>query len=40
MSKGKGQQVMEHSSFPLKFQLPDGEDILQTSQRYYQLEIQ
>ena len=23
MNKGKGQQVMENSSFPLEFQLPD-----------------
>ena len=37
MSKGKGQQVMEHSSFSLEFQLPDGKDILQTAQRCYQL---
>ena len=37
MSKGKGQQVMEHNSFPLEFQLPDGKDkdILQTAQRCY-----
>ena len=40
MSKGKGQQVMERSSFPLKFQLPDGKDILQIAQRCYQLKIQ
>ena len=40
MSKGKGQQVMEHSSFPLEFQLPDGKDILQTAQRCYKLKIQ
>ena len=29
MSEGKGQQVMDHNSFPLEFQLPDGEDIPQ-----------
>ena len=40
MSKGKCQQVMEHSSFPLEFQLPDGKDILQTAQECYQLKIQ
>ena len=40
MSKRKGQQVMEHSSFPLEFQLPDGKDILQTAKRCYQLKIQ
>ena len=40
MSKGKGQQVMGHSSFPLEFQLPDGKDILQTAQRCYQLKIE
>ena len=40
MSKEKGQQVMEHSSFQLEFQLPDGKDILQTAQRCYQLKIQ
>ena len=40
MSKGKGQQVMEHSSFPLEFQLPDEKDIRQTAQRCYQLKIQ
>ena len=33
MSKGKGQWVTDHSSFLLKFQLPDGKDILQTVQR-------
>ena len=33
MSKEKGQQVVEHCSFPLEFQLPDGKDILQTAQR-------
>ena len=32
MSKGKGQQVMEHNFFPLKFQLPDRKDTLQTAQ--------
>ena len=37
MGKGKGQQLMEHRSFPLEFQLADGKDILQTAQRYYQL---
>ena len=31
MSKEKGQQVMEHSSFPMEFQLPGGKDILQTA---------
>ena len=36
MSKGKSQQVMQHSSFPLEFQLPDGKDIIQTAQRCYQ----
>ena len=40
ISKGKGQQVIEHSSFPLEFQLPDGKDILQTAQTRYQLKIQ
>ena len=39
MSKGKGQQVMEHSLFPLEFKLPDGKDIFQTVQRCYQLKI-
>ena len=32
MSKGQGQQVMEHSSFPFEFQLPCGKDILQTAE--------
>ena len=40
MSKGKGQQVMEHHSFPLEFQLPDGKNMLQTAQRCYRLKIQ
>ena len=40
MSKGKGQQVMERSSFRLEFQLSDGEDILQTVQKCYQLKVQ
>ena len=35
MSKGKGQQVMEHNWFPLEFQLHDGKDALQTAQKYY-----
>ena len=26
MSKGKGQQAMEHNWSPLEFQLPDGKD--------------
>ena len=26
MSKGKGQQPMEHNSLSLEFQLPDGKD--------------
>ena len=30
MSKGKGQQAMEHNWSPLEFQLPDGKDALQT----------
>ena len=33
MFKGKGQQVMEHYSFPLKFQLPDRKDTLETAQK-------
>ena len=40
MSKGQGQQVMEHSSFPLEFQLPEGKDVLQIAQKCYQLKIQ
>ena len=36
MSKGKGQQVMEHSLFLLEFQLLDGKDTLQTEQKCYQ----
>ena len=32
MSKGKGQQVMEPNLFPLEFQLPDGNNSLQTAQ--------
>ena len=40
MSKGKGQQVMEHNWFPFEFQLPDGKDALQTAQKCYQLKIQ
>ena len=39
MSKGKGQQVMEHSLFPLEFQLPDGKDTLQTAQKCYELKF-
>ena len=39
MRKGKGQQVTEHSLFPLESQLPDGKDILQTAQKYYQLKV-
>ena len=31
MGKGKGQHVLEHSSFSFEFQLPDGKDILQTT---------
>ena len=37
MSKRKGQQVVEHSLFPLEFQLPDGKDVLRTAQRCYQI---
>ena len=33
MSKGKGQQVMEHNWFPLEFQSSDGKDALQTAQK-------
>ena len=40
MSKGKGQQVIEHNSFLLNFQLPDGKDTLQTAQKCYQLKVQ
>ena len=40
MSKGKGQQVMGYNWFPLEFQLPDGKDALQTTQKCYQLKIQ
>ena len=40
MSKEKGQQVMEHNSYPLEFQLPDGKDAFQTAQKCYQLKIQ
>ena len=40
MSKSKGQQVMEHNSFPLEFRLPDRKDTLQTAQKCYQLKIQ
>ena len=36
MSKGKGQQVMEHSLFELEFQLPGGKNILNTARRCYQ----
>ena len=36
MSKGKGQQAMEHNWSPLEFQLPDGKDALQTAQKCYQ----
>ena len=32
MSKGKGQQAMEHNWSPLEFQLPDEKDALQTAQ--------
>ena len=39
MSKGKGQQVTEHTSIPLELQLPDGKEILQTAQRCYHLKI-
>ena len=31
ISKGKSQQVMNHSSFRLEFQLSDGKDILETA---------
>ena len=31
---------MEHNWFPLEFQLPDGNDTLQTAQKCYQLKIQ
>ena len=40
MTKGKGQQVMQLSSFSLEFQLPDAKDIVQIAQRCYQLKIQ
>ena len=40
MNKRKGQQVMDHSLFPLEFQLPEGKDILQTAQRGYHFNIQ
>ena len=40
MSKGKGQQIMEHSWFPLEFQSSDGKDALQTAQKCCQLKIQ
>ena len=36
MSKGKGQQAMEHNWSPLEFQLPDEKDALQTAQKCYQ----
>ena len=39
MSKGKGQQVMEHSSFPPEFQLRDRKDTLQTAQKCCQLKL-
>ena len=39
MSKRKGLQVMEHSSFLLEFQLPDGKAILQTARQGYQLKM-
>ena len=39
MSKGKGQQVMEHILFPLEFQSPDGKDALQTAQKWFQLKF-
>ena len=37
MSKGKGQQIMEHGSFSLEFQLPDGKYITkeQLSETFY-----
>ena len=38
-SKGKGQLITEHSSFPLEFQLADGKYALQTAQSCYQLKI-
>ena len=31
MSKGKGQQAMEHNWSPLEFELPDGKDALQNN---------
>ena len=40
MSEAKGQQVMEHSLFPLDFHLPDLKDTLQTAPKCYQLKIQ
>ena len=40
MSKGKGQRVMEHNSFPLEFQVPEEKDTVQTAQKCYQLKIQ
>ena len=39
-SKGEGQHVMEHNSFPLELQLPDRKDALKTAQKFYQLKIQ
>ena len=39
MSKGKGQQVMEHNWFPLECQLPDGKGALQTEQKCSQLQM-
>ena len=43
MSKGKGQQVMEHNLFPLEFQLPDGKDALQkedNQQKYSEISLE
>ena len=39
ISTGKGQQAMEHNSFPLEFHLLDGKDAFQTAQKCYQLKI-
>ena len=40
VSKGKGQQVMEHNWFPLEFRSSDGKDALQTAQKCCQSKIQ
>ena len=39
MIKRKGQQLMEHNSFQLEFQLPNGKDTFQAAQKRYQLKI-